>query len=113
MRPPPRAKSGLCAIALRIVFGDFAEEGGLLGDLRAVAYQNDLRVGGIEVAARGGQHIIGGERMNFLAIGFQMIFGQAVEINRGELTEQAVLRSNSQREHAGQIAARAFQFFGE
>jgi hypothetical protein len=57
----------------------------LAGDLGAVADQDDLRVGGIEVAARGEENIVGGEGVNFLAIRLEMIFGQMVEINGGEL----------------------------
>ena len=39
---------------LRVVLGDRAEESGLLGDLGAVAHENDLLVCGIEMAAGGG-----------------------------------------------------------
>ena len=98
---------------LRIVFGDFAEERGLLGDLRAVAHQDDLRVGGIEVAARRDENIVGSERVNFLAIRFQIILGQAIEVDGGKLAEQAILRRDAERKNSGQIAARAFQFFGQ
>lgn len=42
------------ASSLRVVFGDRAEESGLLGDLGAVADEDDLLVGGIEMAAGGG-----------------------------------------------------------
>ena len=75
---------------------------GLLADLRAVADENDLRVRGIEMAARGGEDIVGGERANSLAIRFEIVFGQLVEIDGRELAEQAVLRGDAERKNAGQ-----------
>ena len=42
------------ASSLRVVFGNRAEESGLLGDLDTVADEDNLLVGGIEMAAGGG-----------------------------------------------------------
>ena len=84
-------------MAMRIVFGDWAEKRGLLGDLLAVADQNDLRVGGIKVAASGGENIVGSERMDFLAIRFQIVLGQAIEVDRRKLAETAILRGDAER----------------
>jgi hypothetical protein len=42
---PTRRESLLKAIALCIIFSDFAEEGSLICDLRPVANENNLRVG--------------------------------------------------------------------
>src|SRR5579862_4658346 len=94
------------------VFRYWAEQGGLVENLVAVAYQDDLGVGGIEVAARGEQDIVGGERANFFAIGFEVIVGQAIEVDRRELAQDTILRRNTERENAGQVALRAFEFFG-
>ena len=46
--------------AIGCVFGYWAEQGRLVEDLDAVAYQDDLGVGGVEVAAGSEQDIVGG-----------------------------------------------------
>ncbi len=61
-------------ISLRVVLRDRAEESGLVRDLCAVADENDLLVGGIEMAAGGCQNIVRCERLDSRAISFQIIF---------------------------------------
>ena len=43
---------------MRVVLCDVAKKRGLFGDLGAVADQDDLSVGGIEMAARGGEDVV-------------------------------------------------------
>src|SRR5271156_393435 len=92
-----RGESLLDLCSLGIVFGDFAEEGGLGGELGAVADDDDLRVGRIEVAARGGEDVVRGERVDAGAIGFEIIFRQAIEIDAGDLAEHAILSGHAKR----------------
>src|SRR5277367_1006099 len=98
--------------SLGVVLDYRAEKGSLLADLSAVADEDDLRVRGIEMAARGGKNISSGERANFLAIGFEIALGQLIEIDRRKLAEEAILRGHAERENAGEVAAGAIEFFG-
>ena len=66
----PAAERSLDGLTLCIIFRDWAEEGGLLGDFLAVADEDDLRVCGIEVASRGGEDIVGSKLANALAVRF-------------------------------------------
>ena len=77
-----------------------AKEGGLFGDLGRVADEDDLGVGGIEMAARRSEDIVGSEGVNLLSIGFEVITGQFIEIDGRELTEQTALRGNAERKHS-------------
>jgi len=52
-------KPALQNIAAGVADFERAEERGLLLDLRAVADDDDLRVGGVEMLARGGEHVRG------------------------------------------------------
>src|ERR1700722_7603662 len=101
----------LLFVAVSVVFGEFTEQRGLFADLISVADDYDLRVGRIEIFSRRQNDIVGGERVNSLAICFQMIFRQAIQINCGKLAQHSILRRHSQRKHSSEIAARAFQFF--
>src|ERR1700691_5810425 len=49
--------------------------------------------------------------MNVLAISFQMVLGQMIQINGGELAEQTSLRGDAQGKDAAEVAARDIQLF--
>src|SRR5260370_21910623 len=89
--------------------GELAEEFGLRLDFIPVANDDDLGVRGIEVFSRGGQNIFGGQGANALAIVFEIVFRELVQINRGKLAEQTVLRTEAERKYSAQIIARVRQ----
>ncbi len=60
-------------------------------DLRAVPDDHDLHVGGVKIFSRGGHQIGGSDGADFVAIGFEVVGGKFVELDRGELGEQAFL----------------------
>src|ERR1700680_3874072 len=69
------------SIPLRVVLGNFAKQCGLLGDVVAGADDHDLSICGIEMRAPGSQHVGSGKGADALAIGFQVILRQALEID--------------------------------
>ena len=71
---------------------DFAEEGGLGFDLRAVAREDDLHIGGVEIFSRRREHFFRSDGAHFGAIRLEIVVGQFVLRDGGELAEQAVLR---------------------
>ena len=71
--------------ALCVVFGDFAEQCGLVGHLPAIAHDHNLRVGRIKIGARGREHLLGGDGADAVAVCFEIIFGQAFEIHVRQL----------------------------
>src|ERR1039457_1346254 len=83
------SRLGRCYGSLSIVLRDRAEKGGLLANLRAVANEDNLRVRGIEMTARGGDNVVSGERTNSFAICFEITFRHLIEIDGRKLTEQA------------------------
>src|SRR4029077_13191107 len=97
-------------LAVGVIYVEVAEESGLRFDLCAVADDNDLYVGGVEISSRGSKQIVRRERTDFLAIGLEVIVGEFVERHGSELREQAVLRGEPEREHAADIIARVCQF---
>ncbi len=68
---PPKLK----LIALGVVNFEIAEEFGLVFDLGAVADDDDLHVGGVEVFAGSGEQVGWRQPANFFAIGLQVIVG--------------------------------------
>src|SRR5215469_2629278 len=86
------------------------EQYSLRFDVGAVADDDDAGVGRIEMAARSGQDVGGGEGADFVAESFEVIFRQAVEIYGGKLAEQAILRGDAERKSAGQIIDRVAEF---
>ena len=51
-----------------------SEEGGLVANYVAVADEDDLRVGRVEVASRSGEDIVGSKLANPLSIRFEVVF---------------------------------------
>ena len=90
-------------ISLRIVSFDCAEKRGLGFDLLAIADDHNLRVGRVEIFLRRLEHVGGGERPDAVAIGLEVILGQAFEVDARQLAGQAVLRGQAQRKNAAQI----------
>ena len=89
------AQGLLQAIALGVEDFDFAEEGCLGFDLRAVASKDDLQVRGIKIFAGSCEQLFGGNGADLGAIGFEVIVGQFVLGHVRELAEQTVLRRES------------------
>src|SRR6185437_4796817 len=97
-------------VALSIPYFYVTEKYSLRLRLRAVADDYDLRVRGIEIAARRFENVAGLQRANFLAERFQIIFRQGVQIHTRKLREQAVLRRDAERKNAAQIIYRVGEF---
>src|SRR5271155_718668 len=98
------------ALALGVVDFEVAEEGGLWFDLGAVADDYDLHVCGVEIFAGGFEQIGWRECTDFLAIGFEIVFGQFVQCHHRDLREQTVLRRETHGEDAAQIILSVGQF---
>src|SRR5579859_1201661 len=98
-------KGLLHAAALGVEDFHFAEEGGLRFDLGAVAGEDDLQVGGVEVFAGGREQLFGGNGANLRAIGFEVVVGQFVLRDVRELAQQAILSGEAERKDAAQIVA--------
>src|SRR6202041_3820618 len=99
-------------IPFGIVFGNRSEQARLLTNLGPVTDQDDLRVRGIKMAARGRKNIAGGELANTLTIGFEVSLGQLVEIDGRKLAQETVLGRDAEGENAGEVAAGAIKFLG-
>src|SRR5690242_11854452 len=59
-----------------IVFRDFTKQLGLVGNLPAVAHDDDLRISRIEIAPRRGQNVRGRERADTLPKRLQVVLRQ-------------------------------------
>src|SRR5215469_4449360 len=111
IRGTGRGPTLLMLLAMGIVLCHRPEKRGLRRELLAVTYEHDLGVGRIKVEPRREQNIVRGERPDFFAIGFEVVVGQLVEADGRKLAEDAVLRSNSERENSAEVTLRAFEFF--
>ncbi len=73
--------AALQLLALVVEDLQVAEQGGLVFDLGAVAYNYDLHVGGIEIFPGGGHQVRGRDGTDFVAIGFEIVGGEFVEFD--------------------------------